>query len=135
MRFTRCAVVVIRSKRRVSHETDIRSVSTIIYINVSGPCRGLVSPEDYGKYITRVRQILNGETVELENVLKDEMSRLSEEWKFEEAQVVKEKYEAVRKYNAKSVIGEASESSADMFAYVENEDRAFVNFMHLNRER
>lgn len=53
-----------------------------------GPCRGLVSPEDYGKYITRVRQILNGETVELENVLKDEMSRLSEEWKFEEAQVV-----------------------------------------------
>ncbi len=98
-----------------------------------GPCRGLVSPEDYGKYITRVRQILNGETVELENVLKDEMSRLSEEWKFEEAQVVKEKYEAVRKYNAKSVIGEASESSADMFAYVENEDRAFVNFMHLNR--
>lgn len=100
---------------------------------MSLPCRGLVSPEDYGKYITRVRQILNGETVELENVLKDEMSRLSEEWKFEEAQVVKEKYEAVRKYNAKSVIGEASENSADMFAYVENEDRAFVNFMHLNR--
>ena len=97
-----------------------------------GVCRGLMSPEEYGEYITRVRQILNGETVELERFLKDEMTRLSEEWKFEEAQVIKEKYEAVKRYNAKSVIGEPG-ASADLFAYVENEDRAFVNFMHLNR--
>lgn len=98
-----------------------------------GPCRGLVSPEEYGKYIARVRQILNGETVELEKVLKEEMASLSEQWRFEEAQVIKEKYEAVRKYNAKSVIGEQSVASVEMFAYVENEDRAFVNYMHLNR--
>lgn len=98
-----------------------------------GPCRGLMNPEQYGVYISRVRQILNGETVELERMLKEEMSRLSEVWKFEEAQVVKEKYEAVKRYNAKSVIGEPDAPSADMFAYVENEDRAFVNFMHLNR--
>lgn len=98
-----------------------------------GPCRGLMNPEQYGVYITRVRQILNGETVELERMLKEEMSRLSDAWKFEEAQAVKEKYEAVKRYNAKSVIGEPDAPSADMFAYVENEDRAFVNFMHLNR--
>lgn len=97
-----------------------------------GPCRGLMNPEQYGVYISRVRQILNGETLELERMLKEEMSRLSDAWKFEEAQVVKEKYEAVKRYNAKSVIGEPDAPSADMFAYVENEDRAFVNFMHLN---
>lgn len=98
-----------------------------------GACRGLISPEKYGEYIQRVRQILNGETVELERVLLEEMSKLSEEWKFEEAQVVKEKYEAVKRYNAKSVIGSPDAPSADMFAYVESEDRAYVNFMHLNR--
>lgn len=99
----------------------------------SGPCRGMVSPEGYGKYISRVRQILNGETVELERMLLEEMNRLSEQWRFEEAQEAKEKYEAVKRYNAKSVIGEPAAGEADMFAYVENEDRAFVNFMHLNR--
>ncbi|MDE7414359.1 MAG: excinuclease ABC subunit UvrC [Muribaculaceae bacterium] len=99
----------------------------------AGPCRGLINPEDYAKYIGRVRQILNGETVELERNLLEEMNRLSEEWKFEEAQAVKEKYEAVKGYNAKSVIGEASADDTDMFAYVENDDRAFVNFMHLHR--
>ncbi|MDE6576799.1 MAG: excinuclease ABC subunit UvrC [Muribaculaceae bacterium] len=98
----------------------------------SGCCRGLINPEDYGKYVQQVRQILNGETLVLENYLKEEMSRLSEEWKFEEAQVVKEKYEAVKRYNAKSVIAVTEEADADMFAYDESGDSAYVNFMHLH---
>ena len=97
----------------------------------TGPCRGFVNPDEYGKYISKIRQILNGETVLLENYLKDEMNRLSEEWKFEEAQEVKEKYENVRKYNSKTVIA-SPEEDADMFAYEENGDSAFVNFMHLH---
>ena len=97
----------------------------------TGPCRGYVNPEEYGKYIAKIRQILNGETVLLENYLKDEMTRLSEEWKFEEAQEVKEKYENVKKYNSKTVIA-SPEEDADMFAYIENGDSAFVNFMHLH---
>ena len=97
----------------------------------TGPCRGFVNPEEYGKYISKIRQILNGETILLENHLKEEMTRLSEEWKFEEAQEVKEKYENVRKYNSKTVIA-SPEDDADMFAYEENGDSAFVNFMHLH---
>ena len=96
-----------------------------------GPCRGFVNPGEYGKNISKIRQILNGETVLLENHLKEEMTRLSEEWKFEEAQEVKEKYENVKKYNAKTVIA-SPEEDADMFAYAENGDSAFVNFMHLH---
>ena len=94
-------------------------------------CRGLINPDEYGKFVAQVRQILNGETLVLENYLRGEMTRLSEEWKFEEAQGVKEKYEAVKRYNAKSVIAR-SEEEADMFAYDENGDSAFVNFMHLH---
>lgn len=98
-----------------------------------GPCRALMNPEEYAGYIVRVRQILNGETVELERMLLDEMTRLGEDWKFEEAQAVKEKYEIVRRYNAKSIVGETATLEADLFAYVESEDRAYVNFMHLHR--
>lgn len=96
-----------------------------------GPCRGFIRPEDYGNYVKQVRQILNGETLILERYLADEMSRLSEEWKFEEAQLVKEKLEAVRKYNAKSVIA-VVEGDEDMFAYDENGDSSYVTFMHLH---
>ena len=96
-----------------------------------GACKGLIHPDDYGKYVAQVRQILNGETVILERYLKDEMERLSEQWKFEEAQAIKEKYEIVKKYNAKSVITVA-EDDADMFAYDEMGDSAYVNFMHIH---
>lgn len=97
-----------------------------------GPCRGLMSVDEYGEYIRKVRGILNGETVALENHLQEEMTSLAEEMRFEEAQAVKEKYEIVKRYNAKSVIARTDAIEADIFAYVENATSAFVNFMHLH---
>lgn len=98
-----------------------------------GMCKGLVSPEEYGFYIKRVKQILNGETVMLENMLLNEMNKLAEDWKFEEAQAVKEKYEALRKYNTKSVIARTDALDADVFAYVDNGSSAVVCYMHLKK--
>lgn len=98
----------------------------------AGPCKGLISEDDYAEYVGKVRQILNGETMLLENHLKAEMTRLAEDWKFEQAQEVKEKYEAVKRYNAKSVIVPNMKEDLDLFAYVENGASAYVNFMHLH---
>lgn len=98
----------------------------------SGPCRGLVHQDDYNAMIGRVRQILNGETLQLERYLKEEMERLSREWKFEQAQMSKEKFEAVRKYNAKSLIARSETGDFDIFAYVEEGERGYVNFMHMH---
>lgn len=98
-----------------------------------GLCRGLTNPEDYGFLIKRVKQILNGDTVELENSLLSEMNELSENWKFEEAQVVKEKYEALKRFNSKSVIARQDAIDADVFAYVDNGSSAVVCYMHLKK--
>lgn len=100
-----------------------------------GPCRGFINRDQYGEFVARVNTILRGDTVELEKHLLDEMERLSADWKFEEAQEVKEKYEAVRQYNAKSVIARADTADRDIFAYVANEigDIAVINFMHLHK--
>lgn len=127
--------------RSCAHPLDDKNIARMKY-NIcldyhikkcAGPCRGFISPEDYGENIRRIAQILRGETVELERALRDEMDRLSAEWKFEQAQEVKEKYDALRSYNARRVIGESATPDIDLFAYVENDDRAFVNFMHLHR--
>lgn len=97
-----------------------------------GACRGLVTPEQYGETVTAVRRILNGDTVEIERVLRDEMMSLSEKMRFEEAAEIKNRYELVRKYNSKSVIPMAGKGENDIFAYVEEGDVAYVNFMHLH---
>lgn len=126
--------------RSCRHALDERSIARDKYSlcldyhigKCGGACRAMISPEAYGEIIKRVRQILNGETVELEKMLLEEMNALSRDWKFEEAQSVKEKYEHVRKYNAKSIVGETGAPDVDLFAYVDNDERAFVNFMHLH---
>ncbi len=99
-----------------------------------GPCRGFVNKDQYEEYVSRVRAILRGETVELERYLLEEMERLSADWKFEQAQEVKEKYEAVKRYNAKSVVAKTDTAELDIFGFVasDDEDEAVVNFMHLH---
>lgn len=98
-----------------------------------GLCHGLMSPEEYDGYIKRVRQILNGETVMLEEMLLKEMGEMAEQLRFEEAQEIKEKYEAVKKYNSKSVIARTDAVDADVFAYVDNGSSAVVCYMQLKK--
>jgi excinuclease ABC subunit C len=97
-----------------------------------GPCCGKISETEYGEYIAQVRQILNGDTISIQRHLRDKMAELSEAWRFEEAQEVKIKYDAVERYNAKSVIGDTEKGEIDMFAFDEDGDDAFINFMHLH---
>ena len=96
-----------------------------------GCCLGLISTEEYGKYITQIRKILNGETASLLRYLRDEMEILSAKWKFEEAQELKRRYELVEKYQAKCTIVPPDEHEYDVFAYDENDKSAFVNYMHI----
>lgn len=97
-----------------------------------GPCRGLVSAEEYGETVKRVRQILNGETGLLLALLKHEMNVAASRLEFEKAQALKEQVALVEKYNAKSLIPGAAKEDMDVFAYEESTDAAFVNFMHLH---
>ncbi len=62
------------------------------------------------------------------------MERLSSEWKFEQAQEIKEKYEAVKRYNVKSIVAKTETAELDIFGFVasDDEDDAVVNFMHLH---
>jgi len=98
-----------------------------------GACRGLVSIDEYAKIVARIRQILNGETGELLRLLRQEMQSMSELWRFEDAQMLKEKIALVEKYNSKSLVGSASDADSDVFSYDRSGDSAFINFMHIHR--
>ena len=97
-----------------------------------GACRGMITPEQYGEYVAKVRKILNGDTVELEQRLQEEMLQLASELRFEEANEAKIRHQLVKKYNAKSVIPVAEKGEHDIFAYIEDGDTAYINFMHLH---
>lgn len=99
--------------------------------NCEGCCEGLISEEKYSENIAHVKQILSGHTGELSNHLKCEMFRLSNELLFEEAQVLKEKYLLLENYRAKSVIVNMSIHNVDVFSYVDDNESAFINYLHI----
>ena len=92
--------------------------------NCLGCCTGEISPEEYHKFIDEIRQILNGNTQQLCDYLIDEMQSLASELKFEEAQLVKQKYELVEKYRAKSVIVSSHITDVDVYAIERDETNA-----------
>lgn len=99
-----------------------------------GCCTGRVTPEEYRADIERVKQILRGETSELMQYLRDEMTRMAADLRFEEAQELKEKYDLIAGYRSRSVIVSQTIDELDVFAVDDDGDReVYVNYMHVRR--
>ena len=96
-----------------------------------GCCEGRITDEEYARYIHSVKQILNGNTGQICDMLMSQMMDLSAEMRFEEAQELKEKYDLIEHYRAKSVVVSSTINNVDVFSYVDDENAAFINFMHV----
>lgn len=95
------------------------------------PCEGMQSSEEYLKNIGEIKEILKGNISSVSKILYDEMQTLAAELRFEEAQKVKEKYEAIENYRAKSTVVTPMLTNIDVFSFAENEKSAFINYMHI----
>ena len=96
-----------------------------------GPCVGLQSIEEYQQNISEIKEILRGNISQISKHLYEEMQVLAGELKFEEAQKIKEKYEVIENYRAKSTVVTPMLHNIDVFSFAENEKSAYINFMHI----
>lgn len=97
-----------------------------------GPCVGKQTYEDYQKNIAQAREILKGNTREVLRDLKEEMLRLSEELRFEEAEEVKRKYLALDGFVSKSQVVSQTIDKVDVFSITSDEKMAFINYIHVS---
>ena len=101
--------------------------------NCAGPCIGKQSLDDYLKNIGEIKEILKGNTQEIQRHLFQQMQELATDMKFEEAQKVKEKYMLIENYRAKSEVVSNILHNIDVFSIEEDSDEksAFVNYLHI----
>ena len=97
-----------------------------------GPCMGKQSFEDYQKNIAQAREILKGNTRQVQKELRDEMLKLSEELRFEEAEEVKRKYLALEGFVSKSEVVSHTINNVDVYSITSDEKMAFINFIHVS---
>ena len=96
-----------------------------------GPCVGKQSFEDYQKSITQAREILKGNTRQVQREMMEEMVHLSDELRFEEAEEVKQKYIALDGFVSKSEVVSHTINNVDVVSITSDEKMAYINYIHV----
>ena len=99
--------------------------------NCGAPCIAKQSYEDYQECIAQAREILKGNTRELQRSIYARMMKLAEEMRFEEAEVLKQRYMALDTFCAKSEVVSHTITNVDVFTITDDANTAYVNYMHV----
>ncbi len=101
--------------------------------NCGAPCIGKQSYEDYQQNMAQARQILKGNTREVQRLMKAKMEECAAELRFEEAEVYKQRYIALENFAAKSEIVSYTIADVDVFSIVNDGSKknAFINYLHV----
>lgn len=101
--------------------------------NCGAPCIGKQSYEDYRQNIEESKQILKGNTREMERKMKAKMEECAAEMRFEEAEKYKQRYLALANFAAKSEIVSYTIADVDVFSIIndDNNKNAFINYIHV----
>ncbi|TVQ89571.1 MAG: excinuclease ABC subunit UvrC [Bacteroidetes bacterium] len=97
--------------------------------NCLGPCEGKQSAEDYEQTMEQITDILKGNLNTVMQQLKNLMRKYADEYSYEKAQVLKDKLDLLEKFQAKSMVVNASVSNVDVFSVVSDEESGYVNFL------
>jgi excinuclease ABC subunit C len=89
-----------------------------------GPCEGLVDEQHYQNMIKKIRQLLAGRTKEVERSLKEDMSRMAEEMRFEDAARVRDQLALLAEYANKQKVVTPEEVDRDIFSIAHEDDDA-----------
>lgn len=98
-----------------------------------GPCINRQTYEEYQEAIREAREILKGNTREVQKMLQEEMMKRAEKMEFEEAEVLKQRWIALNNFSAKSEIVSHTITDVDVFTIIDDEEKhaAFINYIHV----
>ena len=99
--------------------------------NCPGPCVGYQSHEEYMQYIEAAIRILKGDTAALRREMLAQMQQLASEMKFEEAQVIKRRYDLITAHQEKSQVITSTGHNIDVFSIDNDERIAYINYLHV----
>lgn len=97
--------------------------------NCKAPCIGLQAECDYLESIRQIKDILKGNISTVIEHLKELMKRYSEEMRFEDAQVIKEKIDILARFRSKSAVVSGTIMNVDVFGFTKEGNSAYVNYL------
>jgi excinuclease ABC subunit C len=99
--------------------------------NCKAPCENLQPAVDYQNSILQIKEILKGNIHEIIRHLNSLMKELANQYKFEEAEIVKQKIVLLEKFRSKSTIVNPKLNNIDVYSFIESDKNAVVNFLKI----
>lgn len=101
--------------------------------NCEGCCIGKQSWDEYQENIREAKEVLKGNTRELSQHLYEEMMRAAKDLRFEEANVLKIRYQLLQEFVSKSEVVSHTINDVDVFTIVDDDHRnnAYINYIHV----
>ena len=99
--------------------------------NCKAPCTGRQSIEEYLQNVAEAKEILKGNTAELQRKMMSKMKELAAELKFEEAEIIKKKYILLENYRSRSEVVSNTLHNIDVFNIESDQKVAYINFLHV----
>ena len=100
--------------------------------NCGAPCIGKQSWDNYQQCIQQAREILKGNTRKVIHEMEEEMLKLAEVLRFEEAEKVKRRMLLVEQFVGKSEVVSHTIDNVDVLTLTNDEKTAYVNYIHVS---
>ena len=97
--------------------------------NCKGPCEGRQEERAYANYMDDIHDILKGNITSVIRKIKELMQQEAAAYRFEEAQMLKEKCELLEHYKSKSTVVSPTVSEVDVFSVLDDDNSFFVNYL------
>ncbi len=99
--------------------------------NCKAPCDGSISEDDYRQMILNVKKVIRGNIHEVLKDMKTQMMDHASRLEFEKAQVIKDKYDLLENYHAKSVVCSNTIFDIEVFSFEDAGNSFYVNYMKI----
>lgn len=99
--------------------------------NCKAPCANLISEEDYNSMIFNVKEVIKGNISGVLKDLKTQMMDHASRLEFEQAQVLKRKYDLLENYHARSIVSSNTLHDMEVFSFDDADNSFYVNYMRI----
>ncbi len=99
--------------------------------NCKAPCDGSISEDDYNEMIHNVKKVIKGNIQEVLRDMKSQMMAHAAKLEFEQAQVIKDKYDLLENYHAKSVVCSNTAHDMEVFSFEDADASFYINYMKI----
>lgn len=101
--------------------------------NCKAPCAGIISEDEYNAMISSMKEVIRGNISGVLKDLKAQMMDHAAKMEFEQAHLLKQKYDLLENYHSRSVVSSNTLHDMEVFSFDDADSSFYVNYMRITQ--